>query len=63
MKDTCWARPAISGTAPDARCAHSSASSGKIFFFGGWNGRHMLNDLHILYPGIYIKRIRNLPKI
>lgn len=52
VRETSWTRPASNGTMPDARCAHTTVESyGKLFIFGGWNGRSMLNDLHVLYPG------------
>ena len=48
-----FTRPSVNGTGPDARCAHSSALCGNLFVFGGWNGRQMLNDMYVLYLGLF----------
>lgn len=48
--EKCWTRPATSGPSPEARCAHTAVCSGKIFIFGGWDGRQMMHDLYIFYP-------------
>ena len=37
-----WSRPSANGTAPCARCAHSTTIIGSaVFIFGGWEGNRM----------------------
>jgi hypothetical protein len=61
-----WLRPSVTGSAPSARCAHSTVATGsRLIVFGGyasskegppclqvdsWNGTRMLNDLHMFNP-------------
>ena len=41
-----WSTPSVQGTPPLPRANHSSAViDEKIFIFGGWDGRHRLNDI------------------
>lgn len=44
-----WSYPNFNQELPGARAAHScDVISGKLFMFGGWNGKRALNDLHVL---------------
>eukprot|EP01114_Cavostelium_apophysatum_P020580 TRINITY_DN6940_c0_g1_i1.p1 TRINITY_DN6940_c0_g1~~TRINITY_DN6940_c0_g1_i1.p1 ORF type:complete len:531 (-),score=115.10 TRINITY_DN6940_c0_g1_i1:20-1612(-) len=44
-----WSRPVTTGTVPDCRAGHTMTSIGtKLLIFGGGDGSHYLNDLHIL---------------
>ncbi len=44
-----WWEPAIAGTPPSPRAAHSATVIGRcIFFFGGNDGSRLFDDLHVL---------------
>jgi N-acetylneuraminic acid mutarotase len=43
-----WTHPKMSGAAPGPRAAHScNVVDGRLYIFGGWNGKKALNDLHV----------------
>lgn len=45
---TFWTAPSTSGC-PGPRAAHScDVIDGRLYVFGGWNGKRALNDLHVL---------------
>jgi len=44
-----WMQPATTGQCPSARAGHTCTALGtKLFVWGGGDGEHYLNDLHIL---------------
>ena len=49
------ARPSVMGATPSSRCAHTLTGVGarheRVFVFGGWNGKAMLADVHVLNTG------------
>lgn len=49
---TFWNVPQTSGQLPGPRAAHScDVIDGRMWVFGGWNGKRALNDLSILHVG------------
>ena len=43
------------GVTPSSRCAHTLTGVGarheRVVVFGGWNGKAMLSDVHLLNTG------------
>lgn len=49
-----WSRPSVAGACPSARCAHAAdVVDTRLFVFGGWDGRTILNDLYVLDTGSF----------
>ncbi len=49
-----WSKPITTGSVPGCRAGHTMTAVGsKLFVFGGGDGSHYLNDLHILDTGNY----------
>ena len=47
-----WSRPITTGEPPGCRAGHTMTAVGtKLYVFGGGDGSHYLNDLHILDLG------------
>jgi len=47
-----WSKPITTGQVPGPRAGHTMTAVGsKLFIFGGGDGYHYLNDLHILDTG------------
>ena len=47
-----WSKPITTGIVPGIRAGHTTtAVNSKLYIFGGGDGNHYLNDLHILDTG------------
>ncbi|KAH8739891.1 hypothetical protein FG386_001708 [Cryptosporidium ryanae] len=57
-----WSIPQIMGIPPSPRAAHTCDHlSGRLFLFGGWNGREALNDFYVLYINQTLKWQKLIP--
>ena len=47
-----WSKPITTGAVPGVRVGHTcTVVASKLYVFGGGDGNHYLNDLHILNTG------------